>query len=821
MKSNFKPHAVRLDERARPGSVRAHLAVIAIASLACAHVVFAQTDDPPDAATPPVATPTNNPAATPVVPPPAPEISNPPAVPAPAASESPASVTTPPVAVPLPTNSPPAAAVPASTETNAPVVASAPVNSVGSTNVSTLPEMTVYGRLDQARSQILPDLGATAYSVSQVQIESEAQGDNAPFNQVVLRAPGVAQDSAANGDLHVRGEHANLQYRINDVLLPEGITGFGLELDPRFVNSMQLITGSLPAQYGFRTAGIVDIQTKDGFENGGEAEMYGGSYETLRPSFEYGGTQGKLSYFVDGSYDQNGIGIENPTDSAIPIHDNTQQYKGFTYLSYILDDTSRVSLMGSVSYSTFQIPNIPGNTNAAFAGAPGQPATLNSANLNENQDERNYYGVLAYQKSAGDLNFQIAAYGRYSGVHFLPDPTGDLYFDGVATDINRSLDSGGFQADGSYLLNDQHTLRAGVMVLQEFLTADTATTVYTTNSSGAATGQETLLDNGQQHATFFGVYLQDEWKIAPKVTVNYGARFDLYSSSFDSENQASPRVNLIYEPTTNTTLHAGYARYFTPPPLENVPAATVSQFNGTSNQSQVQQDDPVKAERANYFDAGISQKLAPGLQAGVDGYYKYAHNQLDDGLFGQSQILSAFNYRLGRVYGVEFSGSYAVDGFSTYANVAYSVAQGQDWNSAQFLHDPTALAYVQNHWIYLDHDQRVTGSFGAAYTWKEVHGSTRVYVDAIYGSGLRQDGGIIPGTSAPIPNGASVPTYSTVNMGVEQDMKLDKTRVLKVRLDVVNVADSVYELRSGTGVGVNAPQFGMRRGIFGSLGLAF
>jgi outer membrane receptor protein involved in Fe transport len=794
MKSNFKPYVVWLGERARPRLVRACAAVIAIASLACTHVVLAQTDNPPDATATPATAPTNNPTAASV---------------APAVSE---------------TNSPPVASVPASAETNAPVVASAPVSSVSSTNVSTLPDVTVYGKLDQARSQIQPDLGATAYSVSHVQIESEAQGDNAPFNQVVLRAPGVAQDSAANGDLHVRGEHANLQYRINDVLLPEGITGFGLELDPRFVDNMELITGSLPAQYGFRTAGIVDIQTKSGFENGGEADMYGGSYETLRPSFEYGGTQGKLSYFVDGSHDQNGIGIENTTDSAIPIHDNTQQYKGFTYLSYILNDTSRVSLMGSASYSTYQIPNAPGNTNAAFAGAPGQPATFNSADLNENQDERNYYGVLAYQKSAGDLNFQAAAYGRYSGVHFLPDPTGDLYFDGVATDINRSLDSGGFQADGSYVLNDQHTLRAGVMVLQEFLTSDTTTMVYPINSNGAVSGSAfPIVDDGHQHATFFGVYLQDEWKIVPKLTLNFGARFDLYSSSFDDENQFSPRANLIYQPTTNTTLHVGYARYFTPPSLENVPATAVSQFNSTSNQSATNLDDAVKAERANYFDAGISQKLAPGLQVGVDGYYKHAQNQLDDGLFGQSQILSAFTYRLGRVYGVEFTGSYATGGFSTYANVAYSVAQGKDWNSAQFLFDANDLTYVKNHWICLDHDQRVSGSFGAAHTWKEVHGSTHIYVDALYGSGLRQDGGGFEPNdpTAPIPNGASVPTYYTVNTGMEQDMRLSKTRTLKARLDVVNVTDNVYELRSGTGVGVNAAQYGMRRGIFGSLGLAF
>ena len=147
-----------------------------------------------------------------------------------------------------------------------------------------LPETTVIGNLDRAcTSSIMTETGSTAYGIDKEQIQNVSQGDNAPFNQVILRAPGVAQDSAASGDLHVRGEHANLQYRINDVLLPEGISGFGLELDPRFVNSLQLITGSLPAEYGFRTAGVVDIQTKSGtFENGGEGEMYGGSHDTIR-----------------------------------------------------------------------------------------------------------------------------------------------------------------------------------------------------------------------------------------------------------------------------------------------------------------------------------------------------------------------------------------------------------------------------------------------------------------------------------------------------------------------------------------------------------
>ena len=710
------------------------------------------------------------------------------------------------------------------------------VDSGGTTNVTKLENVTVVGKLDQARNQILPDLGATVYAVSKDQIASQPQGENAPFNQVLLRAPGMAQDSAANGDLHLRGEHANIQYRINDVLLPEGISGFGQELDTRFVDSLRLITGSLPAQYGFRTAGVVDLQTKSGaFEPGGEGSVYGGSYDTINPSLEYGGSKGNLNYFIDGSYDHNGIGIENPTSSSTPLHDTTDQYKAFTYASYVVDDTSRISVMGSASYSSFQIPNTPGLAAGTAGGGANWNSFLsttnfNSADLNENQNEQNCYGVVAYQKSAGDLNLQVAAYGRSSSVHFTPDPVGDLFFNGVASDVDRSIYSGGLQADASYALGDKHTLRGGIMLLEEVASTHATTTVFPVDSLDPSVANpnglpEILPDNVVAHAMFVGLYLQDEWKILPKVTLNYGARFDLYYASFDKENQPSPRVNLIYQPTDATTLHAGYARYFTPPPLENVPSETVNLFRLTSNESAPGvPDDAVKAERANDFDAGISQKLAPGLQVGMDGYYKNAVNQLDDGLFGQTLILSAFNYAEGRIYGVEFTGTYAKAGFSTYANVAYSVAQGQDWNSAQFLFNPGDLAYVRNHWIYLDHDQRVTGSFGASYLFHETQAcSARVYVDALYGSGLRQDGGGFEpdNPAAPIPNGATVPAYYLVSLGAEQDWKVARRQILKARLDVVNVTDNIYQLRSGSGVGVNAAQYGMRLGFFGTLSYAF
>ena len=710
------------------------------------------------------------------------------------------------------------------------------------TNVANLGNVTVVGHLNQARNQILTSIGATSYTHTAADIQQQSQDANAPLNQVILRSPGVAQDSAVNGGLHIRGEHANVQYRINDVLLPETLVGtFGLVLSPHFIQSLELIDGSLPAEYGFRTAAIIDIQTKTGeFLNGGEVDLYGGSFNTFYPSFEYGESDGPWDFYVQGSFNQNDLGIENPTNTASAIHDRTDQYKAFGYASRLLSDTSRFTLMGGASYSTFQIPNSPMNplavptpagnigTYADALAAAGTAPDTNFANLNENQTEQDYFAIASYQQSLGDLNYQLSTFGQISGVHFHPDANGDLVFNGEASDVDRNLYSGGLELDSSYQLGEKHTLRFGGLFSDEYLTDDNTTTVFAipggTPTPGAAPFP--ITQNFVANAIFAGVYAQDEWQILPKVTLNYGVRFDEYHSTFINENQPSPRVNLVYKPFDWTTFHAGYSRYFTPPPLENVPGGNLAAFNGTSGASTVQQNDPVKAERANYFDVGIQQKITPHLQLGVDGYYKIARDQLDDGNFNQTLILSSFNYAKGRVEGVEFTGSYDLGGFSAYGNVSLVKAQGTGAESAQFIWpNQNVVNFVNHNWIYLDHNQTLSVSAGASYLWRQSSTKSALfYVDSIYGSGLRQNGpGLIPNDplNDPLPNASSVPNYYNVNLGVEEDFKIQHNRILKMRLDVVNITDNSYALRSGSGVGVFAPQFGERRGFFGSMGLTF
>lgn len=170
--------------------------------------------------------------------------------------------------------------------------ASAAVAAEASSAPDTVSEVVVTAqRLDAARSAIEPALGATSYSLPQAFITNLPGGANTQLNQVVLQAPGVAQDSF--GQLHVRGDHGNIQYRLNNVILPEGLAVFGQTLSPRLASNIQLITGALPAQYGLRTAGIINITTKSGFKNGGEVSVYGGSHGVVTPSIEGGGSFGR------------------------------------------------------------------------------------------------------------------------------------------------------------------------------------------------------------------------------------------------------------------------------------------------------------------------------------------------------------------------------------------------------------------------------------------------------------------------------------------------------------------------------------------------
>jgi outer membrane receptor protein involved in Fe transport len=673
-----------------------------------------------------------------------------------------------------------------------------------------LPAVEITGarqRLDAARNGLSPDTGSTIYRLDRQDIKNLPLGDSTPLNQVILQTPGVVQDSY--GQLHVRGDHANIQYRINGVIIPEAISGFGQALETRFADHLSILTGAIPAQYGYRTAAVVDIQSKgDAIATGGSIGYTVGGHGHSETTAELSGTRAAFSYYLTGSYLRDGTGIENPTPERTALHDPTQQTKGFGYLSYLLGADSRVSVLFGTTDSRFQIPDVPGQT-PSFTLDTVPPAS--SATLNARQRERNRFAVVSYQGTAGaNVDYQVSVFNRTTDVHYQPDPVGDLEFNGIAADILRRNVASGVQADLGYRINPTHTVRTGLFTQRETFTVNNSAQVFPADSDGNQTSGVPIQiqDNTRIDGHLWGTYLQDEWQPTEKFTINYGLRYDQVRTVVD-ESQLSPRIGMVYDLSKELRVHAGYARYFTPPPTEKIDATSVQKFIGTTNALPSDANTAVKSERSNYFDAGVAYQVTPQLTLGLDGYYRKVQHLQDEGQFGNALIFSAFNYEQGRIYGGEASASYKDKALSGYLNVGLTHARGKGIESGQFNFSQAELDYINANWVHLDHEQRLSVSGGTAYRFGD---TLTLSADALHGSGLRNG----------FANTEHLPSYTTVNLAVAKTFDFGQGfGMLDTRIALVNLFDRVYQLRDGSGIGVGAPQYGMRRTLYVGLSKAF
>jgi outer membrane receptor protein involved in Fe transport len=678
---------------------------------------------------------------------------------------------------------------------------STPDNGATQDHPKELGAVTVSAALDKARNALSPGTGSSQYVIDQKAIAQLPLGASTPLNQVLLQAPGVVQSNA--GNIYVRGDHANLQYRINGVIIPESISGFGQTLDARTIKSVKLLDGALPAQYGLRTAGIVDISTKSGNElgNGGSVGITGGSFGSLNPNASIWGSKDRWSYFFTANYLENDVGIENPTSSRKPIHDHTNQIKGFGDISYLINDATRLSFLFGSTNNRFQIPNNPGQT-PQF----GYLDTVNfdSAALNELQSEKTRFGVLSLQGKFGATDYQVSAGQRYTSLKFSPDLIGDLMFNGVAADVGRTNRASTLQADFFTPLGDHHTLRYGMYGSFEraFSRNDAFVFPVDANDGQASTTPIRILDNNRILARTYSAYLQDEWSIGDKWTVNYGVRADKYQA-FRSESQLSPRLGMVYQAAADTTIHAGYSRYFTPPATEQISSSNIAKFQGTTNAVANLGNNTPLSERTDYYDLGISQNVGPSLTLGLDAYYRKVKRIQDEGQFGAALVYSSFNYADGRIHGVEFTANYQNGPVSAYFNLTQGSAKGRNVITSQYNFAPADLAYIANNYIHLDHDQKRESSGGISYQLSDL---TRVGANYLYGSGLRKDG--------LVPNGAHVPSYLQLNLSVSHDFDFASTGPVHTQLAVINALERTYEIRDGSGIGVGAPQFGPRRGVY-------
>src|SRR5205085_1519959 len=157
---------------------------------------------------------------------------------------------------------------------------------------------------------------------------------------ILTRVPGVALSGSSPT---IRGSRA-VQVRINDVILPEAISDPGDHLSARLAQTTRLITGTLPAQFGFAPAGVISVTTKNGlYQHGGQAELFASTDGMLEPAVEWAGSVQETSLFASGSLERHDSIVADAAGTT--ARDGSREVEGLGFTDHVIDENNRVSLV--------------------------------------------------------------------------------------------------------------------------------------------------------------------------------------------------------------------------------------------------------------------------------------------------------------------------------------------------------------------------------------------------------------------------------------------------------------------------------------------
>jgi outer membrane receptor protein involved in Fe transport len=648
--------------------------------------------------------------------------------------------------------------------------------------------------------------GTNKYTLTAKDINNLPLGEMTPLNQVMLQMPGVALDQ--NQEIHIRGEHMGIQYQMNGLMLPLDMNTdptFTQLLNAWFVKSVSLIDGVLPAEYGYRTSGVIDIHTKDGCEGShNDFTVGGGQRDTTQATFQLGGCDGGFSYYLTGSFLQSNLGFSNAIGAPDPIHDAVTQGQGFAYLTYTMDSGTRLSLISGMTLAFNQFPNVP-NEPPLYQLDNINPASYPSSAINSGLNQQDYYGVLAINGALSpSADYQLAYSAHYNSQTFYPDPIGDLIYQGVSSNVFTSDLSNTLQGDLTFRFGSAHTLRGGFYFGEYGVESDQTSQVFPIVMGQPATTPILLTANLNQINVVFGFYLEDTWKINEQLSVNFGSRWDRVTGSTDA-SQLSPTINFAYKPRSDTVIHAGFARNFQLPNFQNVSSGITKLFAGTTgalNTSPGGNTSPF-AETDYTWDAGFNHQFTPHLVFAQDNYFRIDRHYLDEGQFGFVPIEAPLNYVRGYGGGTENSITYNQKNFAARANVFVAREEDIGVASGQYNFSPDELLYIDRHYIVLDHTPLVGASGGAAYRWNDY----QFTIDGLFSSGLR--GGFA--------NQTQLPQVWQFNLSAARDFVLPGLGKFTNRVTLLNIFDRTNLIRPANGIGVFQAAYGPRITVYNAL----
>jgi hypothetical protein len=646
----------------------------------------------------------------------------------------------------------------------------------------------------------------------------ERQAGAAPsrsIEAIVASAPGFAPDD--NGRLHPRGSESQVQYVVDGVPITDNLSAiFSTSLDARTLRTVEVMTGGIPAEFGDKLAGVINVNTRSGLETPtqGGLTFSGGSFSTGEIGADFSTHTKKFGFLTNLSASTSQRFLDPPTIEN--FHNFGRTGKAFFRLDYQFDQ--RNSLRGTFLFggSNFQVPN---RLEQELAGQ------------DQRQRLRDSSQFITYERIFSTTALgQFSFFNRYGTARLTSNPqstpvvafqdrtlqnTGGL----VAISISRGTHN--LKFGGQFTITPvRESFSFYPTVAFEDLEDDEGNTVP--NPVNAFTPANPFLFNGRRTGRSFSAYVQDQFTPFRNFTVAAGLRYDNYRLVIQ-EDAFSPRIAIGYFiPRTQTTLRASYNRFFQFPPAENlllassVEAAALSPLAVLQGLSGVQ---PVLPDKEHVFEAGFQQQLSRFVRINIVAYQKRITNFGDKDQFFDTGVIFPISISRGRVTGTEIRLETAdlrgLRGFVSYANArAYGVTP---INGGLFLGEAVESLEEPGLIFANDHDQRNSMQFQLSYT----HRPSGVY--AIFGG--RYDSGyptdVEPGTTLAdfIAAGFDPRLYNEIdfergrtrprtilNLSIGADLLQRERTSLTLQFDIQNLTDELFlynfeSVFSGTHVG--------------------
>jgi outer membrane receptor for ferrienterochelin and colicin len=546
------------------------------------------------------------------------------------------------------------------------------------------------------------------------------------LQEAIATMPGWATED--NGLMHVRGVDDGFLYVIDGVPVYERLDGlFGVAPDPAMIDSVNVLTGYIPPEYGLKSGGVIEVRSAGRAAERwlGTVDLGLGGDDTRELSGVAGGPLGRPLAVTAGA---SGIRSSRYLDPVHPdnLHNDGGAFSGGVQLAWNPSPSSAVAMLSGFSRSGFDVPH-------------GEEQEV--ARQHQRQQLRNHWQTVSWQRSWSDrMISQVAGYYRSSSSLL----TGSAQDTPLFTNATRDLRRVGVLASITHH-RGAHLLKAGAeasrMNVREdfrFFVTDPASAAAADLSDEAIThtAERPFLFHDTATPALFSLYVQDSVRALGRLTLDLGLRAD-WTRLLTRASQWSPRIGASYHwPTTNMTMRGSFGRFFQPPQPENLLLASSPEARALSPFAD---DDraggaELSPERQTAVDVGVSQIVGGRVRLDVSYWRRWVRNVADPNVFFGTTVIFPNTVARGRASGVdvrvEVPRNHGWSGYASYTNSR--VVQFGPINGGLFLEEDVieigpGTAFVP------DHDQRHVGAFGI--TFDRDKSGTVISVSGRYESG--------------------------------------------------------------------------------------